>query len=249
MRGIFTALSLFSLIWLASCGGITKEEFDKRIASLEGRISQLEERQRSLEERNLRTEARVDTLSENLARTRLELERLRVERQSTAQATRLPEPIREVPQPSPSIPERVQETPLAQRDNPQQATEEYQREYDEALRLYNLRQLNQARDKFIDFIRRYPRTPLTDNAYLWLGVVYRDLGETNKAEAVWLTLVERCQRKEMVDCNKAPSALLQLARLYEQRGDNQKAREYYEAILRDYPLSEEAGTARTRLGR
>ncbi|MEJ7553499.1 MAG: tetratricopeptide repeat protein, partial [Aquificaceae bacterium] len=78
---------------------------------------------------------------------------------------------------------------------------------------------------------------------------YRDLGEMNKAEAVWLTLVERCQRKEMVDCNKAPSALLQLARLYEQRGDNQKAREYYEAILRDYPLSEEAGTAKTKLGR
>ncbi len=249
MRRTFTALSLCSLIWLASCGGITKEEFDKRIASLEGRISQLEERQRSLEERNLRTEARVDNISESLARTRLELERLRVERHSTAQATKLPEPVREVPQPSPSVPERLQETPQAQRDNPQQATEEYQREYDEALKLYNLRQLNQAKDKLIDFIKKYPRTPLTDNAYLWLGVVYRDLGEMNKAEAVWLTLVERCQRKEMVDCNKAPSALLQLARLYEQGGDNQKAREYYEAILRDYPLSEEAGIAKTKLGR
>ena len=249
MVRIFTILSLCSLVWLASCGGVTKEEFDKRIASLEGRILQLEERQIYLEERNLRTEARVDTLSESLAKTRLELERLRVERQSPAQAAKLPEPIREVPQPSQRIPERVQEAPQPQRDNPQQATEEYQREYDEALRLYNLRQLHQARDKFIDFIKKYPRTPLTDNAYLWLGVVYRDLGEMNKAEAVWLTLVERCQRKEMVDCNKAPSALIQLARLYEQRGDNQKAREYYEAILRDYPLSEEAEIARTRLGR
>ncbi len=247
MRRTFTALSLFSLIWLVSCGSVTKEEFDKRIAGIEGRISQLEDRQRSLEERNIRTEARVDTLSENLARTRLEVERLKLERQSPA--TRLPEPVREVPQPSPSIPERVQETPQAQRDNPQQANEEYQREYDEALKLYNLRQLNQARDKLIDFIKKYPRTPLTDNAYMWLGVVYRDLGEMNKAEAVWLTLVERCQRKEMVDCNKAPSALLQLARFYEQRGDNQKAREYYEAILRDYPLSEEAGIAKTKLGR
>ncbi|MEJ5339542.1 MAG: tetratricopeptide repeat protein [Aquificaceae bacterium] len=248
MRSIPSFLSLFSLVFLASCGGITKEEFDRRLSGLEGRISQLEERQKTLEERNLRTEARVDTLSENLARTRLELERLRIERQSAGQATRLPEPVKEAP-PTQNPSERTPEVSRTSQNVPQQASEEYQKDYEEAIRLYNLRQLNQARDRLIEFIKKYPGTPLTDNAYLWLGVVYRDLGELNKAEAVWLTLVERCQRKEMVDCNKAPSALLQLARLYEQRGEGQKAREYYEAIIRDYPLSEEAATAKTKLGR
>ncbi len=248
MRWAFSVLSLFSLAMFTSCGSITREEFEKRVASLEGRISQLEERQRILEERNLKTEARVDNLSENLVRTRLDLERLRVERQGQAQATRLPEPVREnAPQPPSS--EKPQEPPRARQDSPPQTTEEYQKEYDEAIRLYNLKQLNQAKDKLIEFIKKYPKTTLTDNAYLWLGVVYRDLGEMNKAEAVWLTLIERCQKKEMVDCNKAPSALLQLARLYEQRGDSQKAKEYYEAIIRDYPLSEEATTAKTKLGR
>ena len=50
---------------------------------------------------------------------------------------------------------------------------------------------------------------------------------------IWLTLVERCQKKEMVDCNKAPSALLQLARLYEQRGDEKVGYEKAIRMLKD----------------
>ncbi|MFN3598617.1 MAG: tetratricopeptide repeat protein [Aquificaceae bacterium] len=228
--------------FLASCGVITKEEFDKKSAMLESRIAQLEERQRLLEERNIKTEGRVDNLSETLAGIRLDIERLKLDRSQPQEiSTKLPEPKKEVP--------------IAQRDlqtTPSSApgsTEDFQKEYEEALNLYDLKQLHQAKDKFIDFIKKHPKTPLTDNAYLWLGVIYRDLGELNKAEAVWLTLVERCQRKEMIDCNKAPSALLQLARLYEQRGDVQKAKEFYETILRAYPSSEEANTAKTKLGR
>ncbi len=236
-------LSLATLMLVSSCGGITKEEFEKRVGSLEGRIAQLEERQKLLEERSVRTEARLDNLSENLASARLELERLKLaqERRQLAQPTTIP----------PAKPqEETKEQPQAKVE-PQAKPEEegYKREYEEALRLYNLKQLNQAKERFIDFIKKNPRTDLTDNAYLWLGVVYRELGEMDKAEAVWLTLVERCRKKEMVDCNKAPAALLQLARLSEQRGDSAKAREYYEAILKEYPLSEEAQTAKAKLGR
>ncbi|MFN4013424.1 MAG: tetratricopeptide repeat protein [Aquificaceae bacterium] len=236
-KSVFFMASTFVAL-ISSCGGITKEEFEKRMYSLESKIAQLEDRQRVLEERNLKTESRVDNLSENIANIRLEIERLKIGRLSPPQAapTRLPEPKKE-------------ESPIQEAKPAAQAQEEYQRDYDEAFRLYNLKQLNQAKDKFIEFIKKHPKTPLTDNAYLWLGVIYRDLGEMNKAEAVWLTLIERCQRREMVDCNKAPSALLQLARLYEQRGDEKKAKEYYEAILKDYPLSEEASIARTKLGR
>lgn len=236
---------LFGFILFASvfsCGAITKEDFELRISALENRIAQLEEKQKLLEERSLKTEGRIDTLSENLAAVRLDLERLKLKDVSPAEtALKLPEPKKEPPS------QKHQETTQRQENPP--PTEDYQKEYEEALKLYNLKQLNQAKDKLIDFIKKHPKTPLTDNAYLWLGVVYRDLGEFNKAEAVWLTLVERCHKKEMVDCNKAPSALLQLARLYEQRGESQKAKEFYETILKEYPLSEEASTAKTKLGK
>jgi tol-pal system protein YbgF len=238
MKGAKTSIIL-SLTLVLSCGGVTKEELEKRLGGIESRLTQLEERQKVLEERSVRTESRIDGLSEGLTNVRLEVEKLKLSRDRTPtlqQAMRIPEPRKE------------EEVRTEAAKNPQEV-EEYRKDYDEALKLVNLKQLNQAKDRLIDYIKRYPKTDLTDNAYLWLGVVYRDLGETNKAEAVWLTLVERCQKKEMVDCNKAPSALLQLARLSEQKGDNQRAKEYYEAILRDYPLSEEAQTAKTRLGR
>jgi TolA-binding protein len=218
---------------LSSCGGVTQEELNARLAQMDNRIRKLEEEQRAIRAQQVRTEDRVDTLSQNLASLRLEVERLKTEGRTST------------PQPTPLKPENIsQSRPVSIEEQPT----EY-KEYRYALDLYNLRQLNQAKEKFIEFIRKYPKTPLTDNAYLWLGVVYRDLGDSVRAEAVWRTLEERCKRGEMVDCNKLPSAYLQLARLYEARGNSEKAKEYYEAILKEFPLSEEADVAKKKLGR
>ena len=79
---LFFTASMFAAL-ISSCGSITKEEFDKRMYSLESQIAQLEDRQRVLEERNLKTESRVDTLSENIANIRLEIERYKQYTQNT----------------------------------------------------------------------------------------------------------------------------------------------------------------------
>jgi len=244
---------------LFSCGGATQEELNARLAQINRRIEKLEEEQKTIKAQQIKTEERVDALSQNLASLRLEMERLKVEGR-----TSLPPPTLSKPENiSPPQPARVegqpkreplQPEPLVQKSQEKQkdtdaTSSDYEREYKSALDLYNLRQLNQAKEKFIEFIKNYPKTPLTDNAYLWLGVIYRDLGDRTKAEAVWRTLEERCKKGEMVDCNKLPSAYLQLARLYEAQGNSEKAKEYYEAILKEFPLSEEAEVAKKKLGR
>jgi tol-pal system protein YbgF len=250
---------LFLCFFLSSCGGVTQEELNARLAQINRRIEKLEEEQKTIKAQQIKTEERVDALSQNLASLRLEVERLKVEGRTSSPPPTLskPEnisppqpakvegqPKREPPQPEPFV-QRPQE---GQR-GVEAPSSGYEREYESALDLYNLRQLNQAKEKFIEFIRKYPNTPLTDNAYFWLGVVYRDLGDSARAEAVWRTLEERCKRGEMVDCNKLPSAYLQLARLYEAQGNSEKAKEYYEAILKEFPLSEEADVAKKKLGR
>jgi len=248
---------LFLCFFLSSCGGVTQEELNAKLAQINRRIEKLEEDQKTIRAQQIRTEERVDALSQNLASLRLEMERLRVEGR-----TSLPQPIpskpENVPQPAkvegqprtqPIQPESFVQRPQEGQRGVEASSSDYEKEYKSALDLYNLRHLNQAKEKFIEFIKKYPRTPLTDNAYLWLGVVYRDLGDSVRAEAVWRTLEERCKRGEMVDCNKLPSAYLQLARLYEARGNNEKAKEYYEAILKEFPLSEEAEVAKKKLGR
>jgi TolA-binding protein len=250
-------LSLY--FFLASCGVVTQEELNARLAQINRRIEKLEEEQKTIRAQQIGTEERVDALSQNLASLRLEIERLRVEGR-----TSLPQPIPSKPESAPQsqptkvegrlMTQPIQPEPFVQRPQEGQRGVEatpsnYEREYRSALDLYNLRQLNQAKGKFIEFIRKYPKTPLTDNAYFWLGVVYRDLGDSVRAEAVWRTLEEKCKRGEMVDCNKLPSAYLQLARLYEVRGNHEKAEEYYKTILKEFPLSEEAEVARRKLGR
>jgi len=222
---------------VASCGSVTQEELNRRLSGIEDRISRLEERQKKLEEQSIRTDMRVDNLAGSLTKLRLDLERLRTGRETTI-------PQRQTEQPPPKEREQVKLPPLSQT-----VQEDYQKEYDEALNLYNQKNLQGAKTKFIEFIRKNPKTPLTDNAYFWLGITYRDLNELDKAEAVWLTLVERCNMGELPDCNKAPSAYIQLARLYESRGNVKKAREMYERIIKEYPLSEEAELAKKRLER
>jgi TolA-binding protein len=218
---------LFLCFFLSSCGAVTQEELNARLAQINKRIEKLEEEQKTIRAQQVKTEERVDALSQNLASLRLEVERLKVEGRTSSppptlskpENTSPPQPARVEGQPKREPP---QPEPFAQKSQEKQkdtetTSSDYEREYKSALDLYNLRQLNQAKEKFIEFIRKYPKTPLTDNAYLWLGVVYRDLGDSVRAEAVWRTLEERCKRGEMVDCNKLPSAYLQLARLYEAR--------------------------------
>jgi len=244
---------------LSSCGGVTQEELNARLAQINRRVEKLEEEQKTIKAQQIKTEERVDALSQNLASLRLEMERLKVEGR-----TSLPPPTLSKPEnTSPPQPARVEGQPRTQPIQPEPFVQrpqegqrgvealspDYEREYKSALDLYNLRQLNQAKEKFIEFIKNHPKTPLTDNAYFWLGVVYRDLGDSARAEAVWHTLEVRCKRGEMIDCNKLPSAYLQLARLYEARGNSEKAKEYYEAILKEFPLSEEAEVAKKKLGR
>ena len=240
---------LFLCFLLSSCGAVTQEELNARLAQINRRIEKLEEEQKTIRAQQIKTEERVDALSRNLASLRLEMERLRVEgRTSSPQYT--PSKPESAPK---SQPAKVEGQPRTQPQEGQRGVEapssDYEREYKSALDLYNLRQLNQAKEKFIEFIRKNPKTPLTDNAYLWLGIIYRDLGDNARAEAVWRTLEERCKRGELVDCNKLPSAYLQLARLYEAQGNSEKAKEYYEAILKEFPLSEEAEVAKKKLGR
>jgi len=250
---------LLLCFFLSSCGGVTQEELNARLAQINRRIEKLEEEQKTIKAQQIKTEERVDALSQNLASLRLEVERLKVEGRTSLPPPTLPKPENA----SPPQPAKVEEQPkrelpqlepFAQKSQEKQkdtetTSSEYEREYKSALDLYNLRQLNQAKEKFIEYIKNHPKTPLTDNAYFWLGVVYRDLGDSARAEAVWHTLEVRCKRGEMIDCNKLPSAYLQLARLYEARGNSEKAKEYYEAILKEFPSSEEADVAKRKLGR
>jgi chromosome segregation ATPase len=70
---------LFLCFFLSSCGAVTQEELNAKLAQINRRIEKLEEEQKTIRAQQIKTEERVDALSQNLASLRLEMERLRVE--------------------------------------------------------------------------------------------------------------------------------------------------------------------------
>jgi hypothetical protein len=158
---------LFLCFSLSSCGGVTQEELNAKLAQINRRIEKLEEEQKTIRAQQIRTEERVDALSQNLASLRLEVERLKVEGR-TSSSPPAPSKPENAPQSQPAKVEGqprtqpIQPEPFVQRPQEGQrgveaTSSDYEKEYKSALDLYNLRQLNQAKEKFIEFIRKYPK--------------------------------------------------------------------------------------------
>jgi len=57
---------LFLCLFLSSCGAVTQEELNAKLAQINRRIEQLEEEQKTIRAQQIKTEERVDALSQNL---------------------------------------------------------------------------------------------------------------------------------------------------------------------------------------
>lgn len=100
-------------------------------------------------------------------------------------------------------------------------TDDYARaQYHNNMAIYWLdeKQLKPAYLNLREAITLYPKA-----AYFWtnLGTLYRRAGDPLRAEAAWL---------EAVRLNNEPSAISNLARLYEQQGEDQLARKYADSV-------------------
>lgn len=71
-----------------------------------------------------------------------------------------------------------------------------------------------AADKFLAYLRKYPKTNRTDDAYYYLGQIYYDLGQTEKAKNMWMTLINGEIASQHYDRSvlNASMALIQLGR-------------------------------------
>jgi TolA-binding protein len=146
---------------------VTQEELNARLAQINRRIEKLEEEQKTIKAQQIKTEERVDALSQNLASLRLEVERLKVEGRTSLPPPTLSKPenisppqpakVEEQPKREPPQPEPFAQKSQEKQKDTEATSSDYEREYKSALDLYNLRQLNQAKEKFIEFIKNIQR--------------------------------------------------------------------------------------------
>ncbi len=95
---------------------------------------------------------------------------------------------------------------------------------------------------FSDFLKKFPRSELADNAQFWIGEAYMNLGQYEKAILAFHKVVKKYPKG-----NKVPNAMLRQAVAFEQLKDKVSARLLLKRILKKYPKSPEAKIAKTKL--
>jgi TolA-binding protein len=120
---------------------------------------------------------------------------------------------------------------------------EFERRYDEALRLFHQRQYAQALEQFQSLLAENPVHPLADNCQYWIGECL--YGQRRYLEA----FSAFCRVFAFDATDKYDDAQLKIALCQMRLGDARMAQQELENFLKLYPQSEYVTTARAYLSR
>ncbi len=95
---------------------------------------------------------------------------------------------------------------------------------------------------FEEYLQRFPKTDLADNALFWIGECHAALKETDKALEAYSKVLE-----DYPDSDKAPAAQLKKGILYLEKGDQSQGVLNLQYVVYEHPGSEEADLAREKL--
>lgn len=114
-------------------------------------------------------------------------------------------------------------------------------EYDEAYELFKKNELAASRDKFEAFLKKNPKSDLAGSARYWVAESY--FQQARYEEAI-------LEYEKVLSDHKGPkitSALLKQGLAFHELGDKKTARYLLEKLVKEYPKSEQAESARTNL--
>ena len=115
-------------------------------------------------------------------------------------------------------------------------------EYREAMRIYKQGRIQEARQAFLEFLRRHPNHPYSDNAAYWAAECLYDQKDYDGARAEFARLLERYPKG-----NKVPDAMVKIALCMKMTGQKEEALRMLETVVLTYPGTSAAETARKLL--
>lgn len=118
------------------------------------------------------------------------------------------------------------------------------RDFDAALAIFRKGDFVAAQPAFADFIRRYNQSGYVPSAFFWLGNAQYATRNYKEAMQNFRTLI--AQSPEHM---RAPEAVLSIANCQIELKDLKGARKTLEDLIKAYPQSEAAATARERLAK
>ena len=116
--------------------------------------------------------------------------------------------------------------------------------YRNGLMLYGRGRFEDARKTFQQVFDAEPTGELADNSLYWIGETYFAAGNYSEAMKFY-----RRVTTEFSEANKAPDALFKTALAYEKTGDLGMAHSTLDDVIRRYPYSSSAASAKLELKR
>ena len=114
--------------------------------------------------------------------------------------------------------------------------------YDLTLGLYRVEKYEEAIAGFKNFIKKFPRSELADNAQYWVGESYMGLKQYEQAILAFQSVIKKYPKG-----NKVPNAILRQALAFYEIKDKTSARLLLKKLIKKYPKSSEAKIAKAKL--
>ena len=117
-----------------------------------------------------------------------------------------------------------------------------QKLYDDNMDIYRKEKYEEAIVGFKNFLKKYPKSKLADNAAFWIGESYMALKQYEQAILAFQKVIKKYPRG-----NKVPNALLRQALAFYELNDKTSAKLLLRKLIKQYPKSNEAKIARNKL--
>jgi len=132
------------------------------------------------------------------------------------------------------------EKPVPEVKKPEESPEK--RLYNLTLGLYREEKYEEAIAGFKNFIKKFPKSKLADNAQFWVGESYMALKQHEQAILAFQTVIKKYPKG-----NKVPNAILRQALAFYEIKDKTSARLLLKKLIKKYPRSSEAKIAKAKL--
>jgi tol-pal system protein YbgF len=114
--------------------------------------------------------------------------------------------------------------------------------YDACYKLFKDGQYAKAREDFQKFLKQYPKTAYSGSAQFWIAETWYVEEKYEKAIIEYEKVI-----KGFPTSDKVPYALLKQGMSFQKLGDKGSAKIVYQQIIKKYPNTNQAKTARTKL--
>ncbi len=134
------------------------------------------------------------------------------------------------------------DTGLAAKPIAAYSTDDYKQAYDAAYLEITRRSYDLAVTGFREFIKKYPGSSLADNAQYWIGESFYAQKKYQDAAREFDKVISGYPNQD-----KVPAAMLKAGLCYQDLGNKAKAKQVWQALLKQYPKSQEALLAKEKI--